>query len=123
MEIIIIALIAVEVIIVLIREGPELFHTLAYPFIRFVNGVISGQPAEADADSFPHPPSSSSSHHRNRRYYANEGDDVEGGSWSRRQSLSRGLEKVPHLGAGPDILSPSVEDQVPSWTEGRVRLV
>jgi hypothetical protein len=43
MEIIIIALIAVEVIIVLIREGPELFHKLASPLIGFLSDLMSGE--------------------------------------------------------------------------------
>jgi hypothetical protein len=40
MELIIILLIAVEVVIVLIREGPELSHKLAYPIISYVHDLL-----------------------------------------------------------------------------------
>ncbi|KAL7421811.1 hypothetical protein Q5752_003582 [Cryptotrichosporon argae] len=46
LEIIIIALIAVEVVIVLIREGPELAHRFAYPVIDFFLDIL--QPSRAE---------------------------------------------------------------------------
>ncbi|KAK4687864.1 required for meiotic nuclear division protein 1, partial [Tremellales sp. Uapishka_1] len=50
MELIIIALIAVEVVIVLIREGQELYHKLAYPFIELVHSLIPGESNEAPSE-------------------------------------------------------------------------
>jgi hypothetical protein len=40
MELIIILLIAVEVVIVLIREGPELSHKLFYPIITYAQELL-----------------------------------------------------------------------------------
>jgi hypothetical protein len=49
MELIIILLIAVEVVIVLIREGPELSHKLFYPIITYVQELLhpGGEPKTA----------------------------------------------------------------------------
>lgn len=53
MEIIIILLIAVEVVFVLIREGPELWHNLAYPMLDAIHGLISPPGKVAAANPVP----------------------------------------------------------------------
>lgn len=98
MEIIIIALIAVEVIIVLIREGPELFHKLASPLIGYISEAITGRSSEAlpstSSSAVTTAPGQGHASSRSRPEHGLEVIDGDESATSRRDLADRMLDSI-----------------------------